>query len=147
MPYIIKNISRTNKRFKEPVPITLEFKDDFGCMIKHVIQPDDSIILYFIPATAKIMHINNMISIDHISSNDVKLFSIKSENTITPDINEDIINNINEDIINNSIETNSDDITKINISDNNINEEEGIDIIIDDNGISESDVKTKRKKN
>jgi hypothetical protein len=139
MPYIIKNISRTNKRFKEPVPITLEFKDDFGCMIKHVIQPDDSIILYFIPATAKIMHINNMISIDHISSNDVKLFSIKSENTITPDINEDIINN--------SIETNSDDITKINISDNNINEEEGIDIIIDDNGISESDVKTKRKKN
>ena len=106
MPYIIKNISRTNKRFKEPVPITLEFKDDFGYMIKHVIQPDDSIILYFIPATAKIMHINNMISIDHISSNDVKLFSIKSENTITPDINEDIINN--------SIETNSDDITKIN---------------------------------
>ena len=132
MPYIIKNISRTNKRFKEPVPITLEFKDDYGSMIKHVIQPDDSIILYFIPATAKIMHINNMISIDHISSNDVKLFSIKSENTVSDDIIE------NTDGVNDGV---------IEGVDEGVN-----DIIIDDNGISESDnsedsTKTKRKKN
>ncbi len=132
MPYIIKNISRTNKRFKEPVPITLEFKDDYGSMIKHVIQPDDSIILYFIPATAKIMHINNMISIDHISSNDVKLFSIKSENTVSDDIIENT-EGVNEGV------------------DDGVNEGV-IDIIIDDNGISESDnsedsAKTKRKKN
>jgi hypothetical protein len=135
MPYIIKNISRTNKRFKEPVPITLEFKDDYGCMIKHVIQPDDSIILYFIPATAKIMHINNMISIDHISSNDVKLFSIKSEN------------NVSDDIIENTDAVNEGVIDTVNDGVN-----EGIDIIIDDDGISESDnsedsIKTKRKRN
>lgn len=135
MPYIIKNISRTNKRFKEPVPITLEFKDDYGSMIKHVIQPDDSIILYFIPATAKIMHINNMISIDHISSNDVKLFSIKSENTVSDDIIE------NTEGVNDGVNDGVDEGV-----------DEGVDIIIDDNGISESDnsedsTKTKRKKN
>ena len=136
MPYIIKNISRTNKRFKEPVPITLEFKDDYGSMIKHTIQPDDSIILYFIPTTAKIMHINNMISIDHISSNDVKLFSIKSENTndtVSDGVNDGVNEGVNEGV-------------------NDI----GIDIIIDDNGISEDNnlenynledsTKTKRKK-
>jgi hypothetical protein len=141
MPYIIKNISRTNKRFKEPVPITLEFKDDYGSMIKHTIQPDDSIILYFIPTTAKIMHINNMISIDHISSNDVKLFSIKSENT------NNIVNDTVSDGVNEGVNEGVNDI--------------GIDIIIDDNGISEDNnlenynledynledsTKTKRKK-
>jgi hypothetical protein len=125
MPYIIKNISSTNKRFKEAVPLTIEFKDDYGATIKHVINPDDSIILYFIPPTAKILHINNMISIDHISSNDVKLFSIKKEAPVDLIVEDAIV--VNDGV------------------------NDGIDIIIDDNGISENNdsedvAKNKRKK-
>jgi formaldehyde-activating enzyme involved in methanogenesis len=92
-----------------------------------------------------------MISIDHISSNDVKLFSIKSENTnnivndtVSDGVNEGVNDGVNEGVSDIGV----DDEVIIENTTNVVNDG----IFIDDDGIYsenynlEDSTKTKRKK-
>lgn len=77
MPYKITNIS--HKTFKTPVPLTITVNDG-SSKAKHVIQPNESIILYFVPTSAQQLHIKNMVTIEHISNNNVLPTKINTNN-------------------------------------------------------------------
>ncbi len=87
MPYRLLNTTG-NPKMKNKVPLTINFDDGFGVIVKHTIQPGEHLDLHFIPKIAAQLRLRDCLHIEFITEQQMNqpIVPVTPINTVPTDI-------------------------------------------------------------